>query len=94
MVPLTSVWGISSQRGVGPQGIDSKAIRASLGKERSSAHEVLELDPGALQARKPAPLALDRSGIAKGSAVDRMVAALIHFGITSALAGVDGEIRA
>ena len=88
MGDIVTAWGF------GPQEIDSKAIRAILGKQRNRAHEVLELDPGALQARKLAPLALDLSGIAKGYAVDRMIAVLGHFGITGALAGVDGEMRA
>tara|TARA_R110002094_G_scaffold137651_2_gene129211 strand:- start:4327 stop:5271 length:945 start_codon:yes stop_codon:yes gene_type:complete len=80
--------------GFGPKEADPKAIRTALGKARPPAHERLELDPDALQARKLAPLTLDLSGIAKGYAVDRMMAVLGSFGITDALVGLDGEMRA
>jgi FAD:protein FMN transferase len=80
--------------GFGPQEADTQAIRATLGKGRSPAHEVLDLNPHALQARKLAPLTLDLSGIAKGYAVDRMMAVLSRFEITDALVGLDGEMRA
>ncbi len=80
--------------GFGRQGADTQVIRAILGKARASSHEVLELDPDALQVRKLAPLALDLSGIAKGYAVDRMMAVLGSFGISDALVGLDGEMRA
>jgi len=43
---------------------------------------------------KLSPLTLDLSGIAKGYAVDRMMAVLGSFGITDALVGLDGEMRA
>ncbi|WP_298571467.1 FAD:protein FMN transferase [uncultured Aliiroseovarius sp.] len=80
--------------GFGPQEADTQAIRSTLGKVRSPAHEVLDLNPDALQARKLAPLTLDLSGIAKGYAVDRMMAVLNRFEITDALVGLDGEMRA
>ena len=80
--------------GFGPQEADTQAIRATLGRGRSPAHEGLELDRDALQARKLSPLALDLSGIAKGYAVDRMMTVLRSFGITDALVGLDGEMRA
>jgi thiamine biosynthesis lipoprotein len=41
-----------------------------------------------------APLQLDLCGIAKGYAVDRMVAVLQRYGVRHALASLDGELRA
>ena len=79
--------------GFGPSAADPRAIRAALGQVRTPAHDILELDPDLLQARKLAPLSLDLSGIAKGYAVDRMLAVLGSFGITDALVGLDGEMR-
>lgn len=87
MGDVTAAWGF------GPHEADRGAIRATLGKVRAPAHEVLELDPVALQARKLAPLTLDLSGIAKGYAVDCMTAVLNRFGITDALVGLDGDLR-
>lgn len=80
--------------GFGPQKANPKAIRTTLGKARSPTHEVLLLDPDTMKARKLAPLTLDLSGIAKGYAVDRMIAVLGRFEITNALVGLDGEMRA
>ncbi len=80
--------------GFGPHEADSHAIRAALGETRPPAHQVLELDRDKLQVRKQVPLALDLSGIAKGYAVDQMMATLNGFGITDALVGLDGEMRA
>lgn len=80
--------------GFGPQEADTQAIRTKLGKVRTPTHEGLEFDFDALQARKLAPLTLDLSGIAKGYAVDRMIAVLGRFEITDALVGLDGDMRA
>ena len=80
--------------GFGPQEADSQAIRAALGAARPPTHEVLELALYTLKIRKLAPLALDLSGIAKGHAVDQMMTVLGGFGITNALVGLDGEMRA
>lgn len=80
--------------GFGPQEPDVKAMRTALGKSRTPAHEALELDRDAPRVRKHAPMTLDLSGIAKGYAVDRMMAVLGRFGITGALVGLDGEMRA
>ena len=49
---------------------------------------------GSEGARKRAPLQLDLCGIAKGYAVDRMVAVLQRHGVPHALAALDGEQRA
>lgn len=80
--------------GFGPQQADPQAIRAALGKTRPPAHEILELDSDELKLHKMAPLALDLSGIAKGYAVDQMMVVLRGVGITDALVGLDGEMRA
>lgn len=80
--------------GFGLQEADSRAIRAALHSPRAPAHEVLELDPGTLRLRKHAPVALDLSGIAKGYAVDRMMAVLEEADIPDALVGLDGDLRA
>ncbi len=80
--------------GFGPRQVDTEAIRAELGKPRTPAHHCLELDPEAPRLRKHGAIALDLSGIAKGYAVDRMLAALRRFGIENALVGLDGEMRA
>ncbi|SFU21074.1 FAD:protein FMN transferase [Sedimentitalea nanhaiensis] len=87
MGDVVSAWGF------GPNEVSTQAIHATLGKERSLAHELLELDLDALSVRKLAPLALDLSGIAKGFAVDQMMAVLNRFEITDALVGLDGEMR-
>lgn len=80
--------------GFGPHEANESAMRAALGHARPMAHEILDLDRESLHVRKQTPITLDLSGIAKGYAVDRMMAALGHFGITDALVGLDGEIRA
>lgn len=80
--------------GFGPHGADPEIIRASLGTARRPTLQTLELAPERLQARKHAPLTLDLSGITNGYAVDRMMAALTQFGVTDALVGLDGEMRA
>lgn len=80
--------------GFGPQEADAQAMRTALGQARCRAHDVLDLDPGAQRARKLAALVLDLSGIAKGYAVDQMMAVLKSFGIADALASIDGELLA
>lgn len=80
--------------GFGPRDADESAMRQALSRSRPVAHEVLELDHESLRVRKQAPIALDLSGIAKGYAVDRMLAVLGRFGIANALVGLDGEMRA
>lgn len=80
--------------GFGAQEADPLAMRAALGQSRAPAHDLLELDIGALRVCKRAPLTLDLSAIAKGYAVDRMIAALKRFGVEDALASLDGEMRA
>lgn len=87
---LVDAWGF------GPIGIepDATAIRALLQKERSPAHEALELDLASRRARKHAQLQLDLSGIAKGFGVDEMMRVVQVFGIDNALVSLDGELKA
>jgi thiamine biosynthesis lipoprotein len=80
--------------GFGPQAADGRLIRAALEAPRRPAHEMLELDPVAGQARKSGTIAFDLNGIAKGFGVDRLAETLRGFGIGPALAGIDGEMRA
>lgn len=54
----------------------------------------LELDQDAGRVRKHAPLTLTLDGIAKGYAVDAMAEVARGMGITDALFGLDGELRA
>ena len=85
---LTTAWGFV---GVPPNEAD---IRAKLGQPRADTSTALELDISNLRARKHAPLALDLSGIAKGYGVDRLMEVCNDFGLSSALVGLDGELRA
>lgn len=78
----------------GSVAIDLDAIRAASATRRVPASQALELDPTKYRARKSAPLALDLSGIAKGSAVDRLAETSGQLGITQALSTIDGEVRA
>ena len=78
--------------GFGAEAANENSIRAALVADRRPAYEVLELY--GLRARKRAPLALDLNGIAKGYGVDRLAEVLNSFGITDALVGIDGEMRA
>ncbi len=79
--------------GFGPQPATPEDIRAAMSAQRAPEHAVLELDAVG-RARKRAPITLDLNGIAKGYGVDRLVETLTDFGITSALVGIDGEMRA
>tara|TARA_R100000935_G_C2835069_1_gene167606 strand:+ start:373 stop:1374 length:1002 start_codon:yes stop_codon:yes gene_type:complete len=79
--------------GFGPQCATPEDIRAAMSAPRLPAYEVLDLD-AAGRARKRAPITLDLNGIAKGYGVDRLTEVLTGFGITSALVGIDGEMRA
>ncbi len=80
--------------GFGAGGADEAAIRAAIGHVRPRAYEVLDLDRDSLCVRKQGPVTLDLSGIAKGYAVDRMMAVLGRFGVADVLVSLDGELRA
>ena len=87
---LVDAWGFGAVR----DAPDAAAIRAAAQAARAPTCGALELDPAAGRARKHAPLQLDLCGIAKGYAVDRMVAVLQRHGVAHALAALDGELRA
>jgi thiamine biosynthesis lipoprotein len=90
---LVDAWGFGAARDTP----DAQAIRAARDHPRCPAHRSLELesrDPNTGRARKRAHLQLDLCGIAKGYAVDRMVAVLQQHGIRHALAALDGELYA
>ena len=89
-----AVGDVVSAWGFGPAVADQVAIGAALGGNRPCASKVLELDPGSGRVRKHAPLTLDLSGIAKGYGVDRLAEVSQTFGMTGALAAIDGELRA
>lgn len=80
--------------GFGPQTPDQQHILEALKAPRQPAFSVLEIDPNAPRVRKKAPITLDLNGIAKGYGVDRLTETLRDFGISSALCGIDGEMRA
>ena len=79
--------------GFGPAAASAGPIRAAMATPRRPASEVLDLD-GTSQLRKRAPITLDLNGIAKGYGTDRLAETLGDFGITDALVGIDGEMRA
>jgi thiamine biosynthesis lipoprotein len=87
---LVDAWGFGAVR----DAPDGEAIRAARQPMPRKAHGCLELDVPAGRARKRSPLQLDLCGIAKGYAVDRMVAVLRRHGVRHALTALDGELRA
>lgn len=87
---LVDAWGFGAVR----EAPDAQAIRAACPLTPGAAHAGLKLDRLQGRARKRAPLQLDLCGIAKGYAVDRMVAVLQQHGVGHALAALDGELRA
>jgi thiamine biosynthesis lipoprotein len=87
---LVDAWGFGAVR----DAPDAQAIRAARDHPGCLAHQGLELDLATGRACKRARLQVDLCGIAKGYAVDRMVATLQHHGIGHALAALDGELRA
>ena len=87
---LVNAWGFGAVR----DAPDAQAIRAARSAMPRDADARLDLDRPASRARMRAPLQLDLCGIAKGYAVDRMVAVLQRYGVRHALASLDGELRA
>lgn len=85
---LVNAWGF------GPEAADVEAIQRFLGQLRPPVYDTLEVDRNRLRVRKHTDLNLDLSGIAKGYGVDRLVETLREYGITNALASIDGELRA
>lgn len=78
--------------GFGPSDADPLAIRTAMFHAHLPTHDVLALENG--QACKRAPLALDLNGIAKGYGVDLLADVLESHGVSNALVGIDGEMRA
>ncbi len=78
--------------GFGLDAASAAGIRAAIAAPRRPAHELLEIGPG--RVRKHGALAIDLNGIAKGYGVDRMAGTLAAFGMSAALVGIDGELRA
>lgn len=78
--------------GFGPEAAADARIRAALAATRRPCWEVLEIEED--RVRKHAMVTLDLNGIAKGHGTDRLADTLTAFGITSFLAGIDGEMRA
>ncbi len=87
---LVNAWGFGPARSAP----EKDAIQAALRERLPPTHTVLELDAQGRRARKHAQFALDLSGIAKGFAVDEMMRTVEAFGISSALVGLDGELKA
>jgi len=79
--------------GFGPAAPDRAAIIAAMAEQRRPAPQVIAVDEVTRQIKKRSAIALDLNGIAKGYAVDRMVAVLQQFGIAAGLCGLDGELR-
>ncbi len=78
--------------GFGPAPADPQAIRAAMEAPHRPAFELLQID--GTRVRKTAPLTLDLNGIAKGHGTDRLAEVMQDHGITQALVGIDGEMRA
>ena len=78
--------------GFGPEAAAATAIQAARAAARLPAHQMVELTEGHL--RKRGPITLDLNGIAKGYGTDRLAETLQDHGITAALLGIDGEMRA
>lgn len=87
---LVNAWGFGPARSAP----EKDTIQAALRERLPPTHTVLELDAQGRRARKHAQFALDLSGIAKGFAVDEMMRTVEAFGISSALVGLDGELKA
>lgn len=87
---LVNAWGFGADR----PAPDKELIQALLRRRQPPTHTVLELDVPGRRARKHADLTLDLSGIAKGFAVDEMMRSVESFGISRALVGLDGEMKA
>ena len=86
MGDAVTAWGFGSEVAA------PASIRAAMAAPRRLAHEVLEIRTHHVCKREP--IALDLNGIAKGYAVDLLAETLQDHGISDALVGIDGEMRA
>mgnify|MGYP001092219906 CR=1 FL=1 len=87
---VVDAWGFGAVRSAP----DEEAVRVSLRERLPPTHDVLELDVPGARARRHAQFALDLSGIAKGFAADEMMRVIEAFGVSNALVGLDGELKA
>ena len=87
---LVDAWGFGAVR----DAPDAAAIHTARHATACTMHKGLEIDRAAGRACKRAPVQLDLCGLAKGYAVDRMVAVLQQHGVQHALVALDGELRA
>ena len=88
MGDAVSAWGF------GPIAADAARIKTAMQSPRGPAHQSIEIDQKAGRVLKRADIAIDLNGIAKGYGVDRLADILGAFGVSSALVGIDGEMRA
>ena len=86
---LSAAWGFGAARGQ----MRLEAMR-EVPRSPTTTQDQLELDPARRAARKHAALTLTLDGIAKGHAVDAMTEAAGAVGVSNALFGLDGEMRA
>lgn len=86
---LSAAWGF----GAAPGQVRPEAMRAAP-RNPTARQDQLELDPARRAVRKHAPLTLTLDGIAKGHAVNAMAEAARAAGISNALFGLAGEMRA
>ncbi|MEM0955480.1 MAG: FAD:protein FMN transferase [Pseudomonadota bacterium] len=88
VAPLVNLWGFGPAMGDSiPSDDDIAAARALVGEAR------LEFDTRAPALRKPAPMSVDLSSIAKGYGVDRVAEWLEQQGVEHYLVEIGGEIR-
>lgn len=88
VAPLLDIWGFGPQRaGRVPADADIAAAQAQVD------FRYLELDPGAMRARKLRALRIDVNGIAQGYTVDALAELLLRAGHRNFLVEVGGELR-
>ena len=87
---LVAAWGFGAHAGPRSQAPDAATLD---GARRASGWRRLELRRDARELLQPGGVRLDLSAIAKGYAVDALVAALRARGIAAALVEVGGELR-
>jgi len=86
---IVAAWGFGASGGIP----DNTTISAHLATPPTAAFEALEVSNDGCSICKRTAVQLDLSGIAKGFAVDQMIACVQGFGLKNALAALDGELR-